>query len=63
VPLTLSNELKKQTFFFDGFRLVVSPANYLENVDERDNYWMFFMQRMKCLQWPFRTPTRTGKRH
>ncbi len=30
-------------FIFGDFRLVVSPADYLENPDERDNYWLFFM--------------------
>ena len=40
---------QETTFFFDGFRLVVSPANYLENVDERDNYWMFFMPENEVL--------------
>jgi hypothetical protein len=30
-------------FVFDGFRLVVSPADYLDVPDERDEYWLFFM--------------------
>jgi hypothetical protein len=31
------------TFSFEDFRLVVSPADYLDRPDERDSYWMFFM--------------------
>jgi len=34
---------RKTTFFFDDFRLVVSPADYLDSPDERDDYWIFFM--------------------
>jgi hypothetical protein len=34
---------QETTFFFDDFRLVVSPADYLEDVDDRDDYWIFFM--------------------
>jgi hypothetical protein len=34
---------RKTTFSFDDFRLVVSPADYLENVNNRDDYWIFFM--------------------
>jgi hypothetical protein len=34
---------RKTTFSFDDFRLVVTPADYLEDADERDDYWMFFM--------------------
>jgi hypothetical protein len=34
---------RKTTFSFDDFRLVVSPADYLNHPDDRDNYWMFFM--------------------
>jgi hypothetical protein len=40
---------RKTTFFFDDFRLVVSPADYLENVDDRDDYWIFFMPDNKVL--------------
>ena len=34
---------RKTTFSFGDFRLVVSPAEYLDNPDERDHYWIFFM--------------------
>src|ERR1035441_4025649 len=34
---------QETTFFFDDFRLVVSPADYLDRPDDRDDYWMFFM--------------------
>jgi len=40
---------RKTTFFFDDFRLVVSAADYLENVDDRDDYWIFFMPDNKVL--------------
>jgi hypothetical protein len=30
-------------FIFGHFRLVVSPADYLEDPDDRDEYWLFFM--------------------
>jgi hypothetical protein len=34
---------RKTTFLFDDFRLVVSPADYLDDGDERDDYWILFM--------------------
>ena len=34
---------RKTTFSFGDFRLVVSPAGYLNSPDERDHYWIFFM--------------------
>jgi hypothetical protein len=34
---------QKTTFLFEDFRLVVSPADYLERPDDRDDYWIFFM--------------------
>jgi hypothetical protein len=40
---------QETTFFFDDFRLVVSPADYLESPDDRDNYWMFFMPENEVL--------------
>lgn len=30
-------------FIFGQFRLVVSPADYLDDPDERDEYWLLFM--------------------
>jgi hypothetical protein len=45
-PLTdldFNARTQKTTFFFDDFRLVVSPADYLDSPDERDHYWIFFM--------------------
>jgi hypothetical protein len=32
----------KTTFVFDDFRLVVSPADYLDDTDKRDHYWLLF---------------------
>jgi hypothetical protein len=37
------------TFFFDNFRLVVSPADYLEESDERDDFWLFFAPNNEVL--------------
>jgi hypothetical protein len=34
---------RKTTLSFGDFRLVVSPADYLDRPDERDYYWIFFM--------------------
>jgi hypothetical protein len=34
---------RKTTFSFGDFRLVVSPADYLDRPDERDHYWIFVM--------------------
>jgi len=45
-PLTkldFNARTQETTFFFDDFRLVVSPADYLDSPDERDHYWIFFM--------------------
>lgn len=39
----------KTTFSFGDFRLVVSPADYLDDPDERDDYWIFFMPDNKTL--------------
>jgi hypothetical protein len=30
-------------FWFEDFRLIVTPADYLDSPDERDEYWLFFM--------------------
>jgi hypothetical protein len=40
---------QKTTFAFDDFRLVVSPADYLKGVDDRDDYWIFFMPEQQVL--------------
>ncbi len=40
---------RRTTFFFKDFRLVVSPADYLEDVDDRDDYWIFFMPGDKAV--------------
>jgi hypothetical protein len=39
----------KTTFVFDDFRLVVSPADYLEDADKRDHYWLLFMPTNQVL--------------
>jgi hypothetical protein len=46
VPLTdvqFDAKHSRTTFIFDDFRLVVSPADYLDDADQRDHYWLFFM--------------------
>ena len=40
---------QKTTFFFGDFRLVVSPADYLDDADDRDDYWILFMPDNKAL--------------
>jgi len=40
---------QETTFSFNDFRLVVSPADYLENVGDRDHYWIFFMPNNEVL--------------
>jgi hypothetical protein len=37
------------SFSFGNFRLLVSPADYLEKADDRDDYWLFFMPHDKVL--------------
>lgn len=39
----------KTIFVFDDFRLVVSPADYLDDPDKRDHYWLFFMPNKEVL--------------
>lgn len=36
-------------FLFGNFRLLVSRADYLENPDERDQYWLFFTPQNEVL--------------
>ena len=33
----------KTTFVFEDFRLIVWAADYLDDPDKRDHYWLFFM--------------------
>ncbi len=40
---------QETTFSFNDFRLVVSPADYLKDVDDRDDYWIFFMPDNKAV--------------
>jgi hypothetical protein len=47
--LDFNANTQETTFFFDDFRLVVSPADYLDRPDGRDNYWMFFMPENEVL--------------
>ncbi|HKM84889.1 MAG TPA: hypothetical protein VJW96_01700 [Terriglobales bacterium] len=47
--LDFNAHTQETTFFFDDFRLVVSPADYLDRPDDRDNYWMFFMPENEVL--------------
>jgi hypothetical protein len=37
------------TFIFEDFRLRVSPADYLDNPDHRDEYWLLFTPDGKVL--------------
>jgi len=39
----------KTTFVFDDFRLVVSPPDYLDDADKRDQYWLLFMPNNEAL--------------
>jgi len=47
--LRLEREHLKTTFVFDDFRLVVSPADYLDDADKRDYYWLLFMPNNEVL--------------
>jgi len=47
--VNFDHRTKETTFFFNDFRLVVSPADYLEDVDDRDDYWIFFMPNNEVL--------------
>jgi hypothetical protein len=40
---------RRTTFSLSDFRLVVSPADYLENISDRDAYWIFFMPNHEVL--------------
>jgi len=40
--VNIDRRVKETMFLFDDLRLVVSPADYLEDVTERDTYWIFF---------------------
>ncbi len=37
------------TFEFEDFRLDVLPADYVDNPDGRDSYWLFFMPNREVL--------------
>ncbi|HXZ32254.1 MAG TPA: hypothetical protein VEH30_08230 [Terriglobales bacterium] len=52
VPLSevlFEQEHEKTTFVFDDFRLVVSPADYLDGTDDRDHYWLLYMPNHQVL--------------
>lgn len=52
VPFTgieLDSKRPNTVFHFDHFRLSVSPADYVENPDRRDEYWLFFMPGDKVI--------------
>jgi hypothetical protein len=40
---------KETILTFNDFRLVVSPADYLRDSDDRDDYWIFFMPNDEVL--------------
>jgi len=48
--LHFERERLKTTFVFGDFRLVVSPADYLDDVDERDYYWLLYMPSKEVLR-------------
>jgi hypothetical protein len=41
--VTFEPQSSMTEFVFGQFRLAVSPADYLEDPDERDEQWLFFM--------------------
>jgi hypothetical protein len=47
--MNFDSQSQTTTFFFEDFRLVVSPANYLETPDDRDDFWMFFVPNNEIL--------------
>jgi len=52
VPLkavSFEAEHGKSTFVFGDFRLVVLPADYLDDANERDDYWLLFMPNKEVL--------------
>jgi hypothetical protein len=48
--LHFERERLKTTFVFGDFRLVVSPADYLDDADQRDYYWLLFMPSKEVLR-------------
>ena len=48
--LRFEREQLKTTFVFGDFRLVVSGADYLDDADERDYYWLLFMPTKEVLR-------------
>ena len=36
-------QIAETEFRFDQFHQIVSPTDYLDDPDERDEYWLFFM--------------------
>jgi hypothetical protein len=40
---------QETVFIFNDFRLVVSPADYLQGTDDRDSYWIFYMPNNEVL--------------
>jgi len=52
VPLSevsFEPEHGKSTFVFGDFRLVVSPADYVDDGDDRDDYWLLYMPNHQLL--------------
>jgi len=52
VPLnevSFEPEHGKSTFVFGDFRLVVSPADYLDDADDRDQFWLLFTPKNEVL--------------
>jgi hypothetical protein len=45
----LQSDRPETVFIFGDFRLAVLPADYIEDPDKRDNYWMFFMPEERVL--------------
>jgi hypothetical protein len=43
IGVVFEGAAQKTVFVFETFRLEVTPADYLDAPDERDQYWMLFM--------------------
>jgi hypothetical protein len=41
----------KTAFRFGDFQLLVTPADYLDSPDEKDQYWLFFMPQQRVVSF------------
>jgi len=42
-------ENSKTTFVFDDFRLIVAPPDFVEELDDDDDYWLLYMPENRLL--------------